>query len=188
MGAANVTNVTVTCTTNSFTVGGTVTGLAVGSTGVTLHNGADNPIITANGPFTFATAVPSGTTYLVTATDPTSPSQHCVVANATGTMGAANVTNVTVTCTTNSFTVGGTVTGLVGPGLVLRNGNENLLITALGGAPVAFTFTTPVASGDSYSVRVQFDPIGQTCTITPGTETGTVGGANVTSVAVTCTP
>jgi hypothetical protein len=183
MGTANVTNVNVSCSTNSFTVGGTVTGLAVGSTGVTLHNGADNPIITANGPFTFATAIMSGATYSVTATDPTSPSQHCVVANGTGTMGAANVTNVTVTCATTSFTVGGTVSGLAvsSNGVTLHNGGDNPTITANG----AFTFATAVPSGATYSVTAT-DPTNpsQHCTVANGT--GTIGAANVTNVTVTC--
>ena len=184
---ANVTTVAVACSTSTFTVGGTVTGLA--GTGLVLHNGTENLPISANGAFTFLTPVASGGSYAVTATaQPTGPSQTCTVTGGTGTVTNANVTTVAVACTTNTYTVGGTVTGLTGAGLVLRNGNENLPITALGGAPVPFTFTTPVASGASYNVRVQSDPIGQTCTFTPGTDTGTVGGANVTTVAVTCAP
>jgi len=44
-----------------------------------------------------------------------------------------------------SFTVGGTVTGLTGTGLVLQdNGGDNLAITGNG----AFTFKTAVAQGE----------------------------------------
>ena len=41
MGGADVTNVTVTCATNAFSVGGTVTGLVAGSALVLQNNSAD---------------------------------------------------------------------------------------------------------------------------------------------------
>ena len=59
MGSANVTNVAVSCSANpTFTVGGTVSGLS--GTVVLQDNGADNLTVTANGPFTFATALAPG--------------------------------------------------------------------------------------------------------------------------------
>ena len=96
--AANVTSVAVTCVTSGFTVGGTVTGLD--GTGLVLrNNGGDSLPISANGAFTFPTPVVSGVAYSVTvATQPSSPAQTCTVANATGTVGSANVTSVTVNC------------------------------------------------------------------------------------------
>jgi hypothetical protein len=104
------------------------------------------------------------------------------VTNDTGTVGGANVTSVTVTCVTDTFTVGVAVTGLLGPGLVLRdNGGDDLSVNADGN----FTFATRVASGAPYNVTVVTQPSSpsQTCTVTNGT--GTVGSANVT-IAVTC--
>ena len=113
------------------TVGGTVSGLA--GTGLVLHNGTESLAIVADGAFTFLTPAGTGAPYAVTvAAQPLNPSQTCTVANGSGLVGAINVTNVTVTCTTNSFTVGGTVTGLTGTGLVLHNGTENLPISADG--------------------------------------------------------
>jgi trimeric autotransporter adhesin len=111
------------------------------------------------------------------------------VSNGSGTVGAANVTNVNVTCTTNSFTVGGTVSGLVGSGLELRNRTENLPIAADG----PFTFTTPVLSGATYGVTVRSQPTSpsQLCTVSGGDNGlggGTIGASNVTSVVVTCLP
>jgi hypothetical protein len=50
---------------------------------------------------------------------PSSLTQYCSVANASGIVAAANVTNVSVTCGDGS-TVGGTVSGLVGSGLVMQ--------------------------------------------------------------------
>jgi 6-phosphogluconolactonase (cycloisomerase 2 family)/predicted transcriptional regulator len=184
VGASNITNVLVTCTTNSYTVGGMVTGLK-GSGLVLRNNGGDNLSVTAAGAFTFATAVASGMPYNVTVfSQPSNPSQTCAVTNASGTIGTSNVTNVLVACTTNTYTIGGTVTGLTGSGLVLRdNGGDNLSVTAAG----PFTFSTAVASGMPYSVTVFTQPSnpGQTCVVSSGS--GTVGASKVTSVSVACT-
>ncbi|MGH8298248.1 MAG: lactonase family protein [Steroidobacteraceae bacterium] len=70
-------------------------------TGLVLQdNGGDNLSITANGAFTFATKINSGSTYSVTVlTQPTG--QSCTVANPSGTA-SANVTNVAVTCTSST--------------------------------------------------------------------------------------
>ena len=123
MGSANVTNVAVSCSANpTFTVGGTVSGLS--GTVVLQDNGADNLTVTANGPFTFATGLASGAAYAVTVkTNPAG--QTCTVANGSGTMGSANVTNVAVSCSANpTFTVGGTVSGLSGTVVLQDNGGR----------------------------------------------------------------
>lgn len=78
------------------------------------------------------------------------------------------------------YTIGGTVTGLSGSGLVLQdNGGDDLAVSASG----AFTFATKVNSGANYSVTVKTQPSGQTCTVANGSGTAT---ANVTNVAVSC--
>ena len=70
---------------------------------------------------------------------------------------------------------------LTGTVVLQDNGGDNLTVTANG----SFTFATPVTDGGSYAVTVKTQPSGQTCTVASGS--GTVSGANVTSVAVTCT-
>ena len=83
----------------------------------------------------------------------------------------------------STFTIGGTVTGLIGTGLVLQNnGGDDLAVAADG----AFTFGTALPNGSAYAVTVLAQPTGpaQTCTVAGGS--GTVAGANVTSVAVSC--
>ena len=111
---ANVTSVTVTCSTGSFSVGGTVSGLA-GSGLVLRNNGGDDLPIASNGSFTFATELASGSAFAVTvATQPTRPSQTCTVADASGTIGGGDVRTVKVTCSTNKYTIRGTVSGLQG--------------------------------------------------------------------------
>ena len=82
--------------------------------------------------------------------------------------------------TATTYTVGGTVSGLSGTVVLQDNGGDNLSVTANG----PFTFATSLASGAAYAVTVKTNPSGQTCTVTG--ESGTVGTANVTNVAVTC--
>jgi large repetitive protein len=179
---ANITDVVVTCSTNPYTIGGTVTGLASGDSVTLRQNGGDDLTVSANNGFTFTTPVLSGATYSVTvATNPSSPvSQSCAVTNASGTVAGANITNVVVTCTTNTFTIGGSVTGATGPLVLENNLGNDLTVNANG----TFTFTTAIASGATYSVTVKTPPSGQACAVTNGT--GTVGSANVTNVAIRC--
>jgi IPTL-CTERM motif len=83
----------------SYTIGGSVSGLASGQSVVLQNNGGDNNTANANGAFTFATSINSGSAYAVTVlTQPTG--QTCTVSNGSGTA-TANVTNVSVTCTNN---------------------------------------------------------------------------------------
>ncbi len=177
MGSSNVTNVQVTCSTNAFSVGGSISGLT--GTVVLLNNGGDNLSRSANGSFTFTTLVAQGSPYNVTVG--TQPSgQTCTVSNGSGTMGSGPVTNVQVTCSTNSFSVGGSISGLTGTVVLLNNGGDNLSRSVNG----SFTFSTLVAQGSPYNVTVGTQPSGQTCTVTNGS--GTMGGGPVTNVQVTC--
>ncbi len=103
----------------TYTVGGTVTGLA--GSGLVLNSDFGGDLaVSASGSFTFSTQLPDGSAFNVgVKIQPTSsPAQNCQVANGTGTIAAANVTNVDVTCV-SGYTVGGTVSGLVGSGLTL---------------------------------------------------------------------
>ncbi len=185
---ADVTNVTVICATDTtFTVGGTVTGLT-GSGLMLQNNGGDNLSPPGNGTFHFGTPVPSGSPYKVTVkTQPTNPAQLCNVTGGdsgtgSGTVQGADVTNVTVICATDrTFTVGGTVTGLHRPGLVLQNnGGDDLKLRTDG----AFHFRSLVADGGAYVVTIKRQPARQFCVL--ANDAGTVAGADVTDVAVTC--
>jgi uncharacterized delta-60 repeat protein len=82
-----------------------------------------------------------------------------------------------------NFTVGGTVSGLVGTGLVLQEITAGSELTATNGP---FTFDRALADGIPYDVRIGTQPINplQVCTVTNGT--GTIAGADVTNVVVQC--
>lgn len=83
-----------------------------------------------------------------------------------------------------AFTVGGSVAGLAGSGLVLQlNGTTDLPVSASGN----FHFLKPLAKGSTYTVTVKSSPaspVKQTCTVNQGS--GTVSGAAVNNIAVTC--
>jgi 6-phosphogluconolactonase (cycloisomerase 2 family) len=167
----------------AFTISGTVSGLA--GSGLVLQNNAGPDLaISAAGSFQFPGTAVGGAAYAVTVkTQPASPSQTCVVTNGAGTV-AANVTNIAVNCTTNTYAVGGTVSGLAGTGLALSlNGAAALPIAGNG----AFAFPAAVASGATYAVTIATPSArpAQTCVINGGA--GTVTNATVTSVAITCT-
>jgi hypothetical protein len=183
LGSANITNVVVTCTTNTYSIGGSVTGLT--GAGLVLQDNAGNDLAVAAGSstFTFSTPIASGANYQVTLkTQPTVPTQSCAVTAATGKVVSSNITNVVVTCTTTTYTVGGSISGLTASGLVLENnGADDLTVPA---TSTSFTFATKVASGASYSVTVKTQPAGQTCAVTSAS--GTVGAAPVANVAVAC--
>lgn len=174
----------------TYTIGGNVTGLT-GSGLILENNGGDDLAVTADGAFTFATGLSNGAAYAVTVnTQPSSPTQNCVVTSASGTVATSNVTGVAVTCTTAAlFTVGGIVTELEGSGLVLQNNSgDDLSISASG----AFTFAGAVADGANYAVTVKTQPSGpaQTCSVGRlfggGNGTGTIDAANVEGIWITC--
>ena len=86
----------------SYSVGGTVDGLA-GSGLVLQNNGGDDLKISANGSFTFSTAVANESEYAITIkTQPRAFSQTCTVSNGSGTIDTSPVSNVRVSCVTVS--------------------------------------------------------------------------------------
>jgi hypothetical protein len=139
----------------SYTIGGMVTGLS-GTGPVLQDNGATNLPVSANGAFTFTTAVTIGGTYKVTVlTQPSSPAQTCAVTAGSGTA-SANVTSVQVACTTNPITFG--VSSLNGTGGV-TGGTVDLI----GFPPTGTASGAQVITGGSYSVgadgrgQIKFD-------------------------------
>src|ERR1700704_6498815 len=72
----------------------------------------------------------NNTPYDVTIVDqPVIPPQRCTVRNGSGTVNGANVNNVAITCV-DVFVILGSVRGLSGTGLVIRNNGMNLPIAA----------------------------------------------------------
>ena len=180
MPASNVASVVIACSDQSYTVGGTISGLA--SSGMVLVNGSDTLAVKPGASsFTMPSAVAYTSAYAVTVqTQPTGLT--CSVSNGTGTMGSAAVTNIAVTCSANTYTVGGTISGLTASGLgLLDNGGD---ATTLSANATQFTMNTGVAYGGAYAITVQTPPTGLVCSVSNGT--GTMGAADVTSISIAC--
>jgi hypothetical protein len=175
---ATVTSVIIVCATQTFSVGGSVSD-ASNTVTLNLNKGAEF-LSVGNGPFSFNNRIAFGSGYNVTVgTDPVG--QTCTVNNGVGETVTANITNINVLCSTNTFTIGGQVTGLQGTVTLNLNGGSPLSIGIKG----PFTFGTPVSFGGNYSVTVATQPLGQTCVVNQGA--GTSVTANVTNIGVSCT-
>jgi hypothetical protein len=164
---------------SGFMVGGSITGL--GADGLRLANGSDTVALVAGATaFTFATPLATGATFAVAvAAQPAG--ETCSVAGGSGTVGTASVTAVQVTCAPARFSVGGSISGLTGTGLVLANGTDTRTVAV---GATGFAMPTLVATGGAYAITVQAQPTGAHCSI--ANAIGTVAGGNVSNVAVTC--
>lgn len=163
------------------TIGGGVSGLAVGASTTLQNNSTDTLDITANGPFQFSNSLTAGARYIITVL--TQPSgQICAVENGSGTVDSSGdaVGTVAVTCVSVS-TIGVTISGLL-PGTSLTPSNGSVLLPVASDGESAFPGL--LAAGASYSVTVATQPVGETCTVLNGT--GTVVAGLPASISVSC--
>jgi len=170
----------------SYTVGGAVSG--VQGTGLMIRDNGGDDLTIASGvaSYTFATPITQGKSYNVTVlTYPTSPTQKCTVANPSAAI-AANVTNANVTCN-NAYTVGGTITGLTGTGLVLQNnGGDNVLVAPAPASTAYFTFNTPLITSDTYNITILTQPRNLLCSV--GNPSSGQMFSTPVSVPISCAP
>jgi hypothetical protein len=180
MGAAAVTNIAVKCSDQPLTVGGSISGLER-ATGLVLANGTSTYTVPASATsFTLDTPESSGGTYAVRVQSQPAGTT-CSVSKGLGTIPTHSVTDVSITCSDEAYTLGGTVAGLTTTGLVLSDGGEAYRVPV---NATNFTMPTAVAYGSGYTVSVETQPTGLTCTISDGT--GTMPASAVTNVGVTC--
>ena len=78
------------------------------------------------------------------------------------------------------YSVGGTVTGLQGSVTLRNNGTDELTLSRSG----SFSFSTKLNSGVSYSIDIQTQPAGQTCSVSNAS--GIIDNADVSNVMVAC--
>ena len=177
----NVRSISITCSVDTFTIGGTISNLTANGL-VLQNNGGDNLTVSSGSTsFQFSTPVASGGSYNVTVQQqPTGLT--CTVSNGSDTNIMDNVTNISITCSVDTFTIGGTISNLTANGLVLQNnGGDNLTVSS---GSTSFQFSTPVAIGGSYNVTVQQQPTGLPCTVSNGSGTNVMD--NVTNITITC--
>jgi hypothetical protein len=164
---------------NTVVMSGTVSGLTTGN--LALTNGLSTVTIPSGSTtFTFPNRMNIGISYNVSVLQ-TPTGYTCLVGNGAGTAGYTDTTAIIVTCATNN-NLGGTISGLVGSGLVLANGATTVTVAANAST---FVFPSKVMAGVTYGVTVLTQPAGQFCSVTNGA--ATMGQTDVTSVIVTCT-
>lgn len=96
--------------------------------------------------------------------------------------GGAPETQTPVVVPAPAVSIGGTASGIVGPGLVLQlNGGSDLAVDL----SRDFTFASAVAVGTAYQVTIKSNPVGQVCVIAAnGTGIATTA---VSNIQVNCT-
>lgn len=180
---SDLTSLTVNCF-NTYTIGGTVTGLMLGKKFILTNNKTDALTIAANGAFVFKNAIIEGESYAASiGIQPAG--QKCVLSNGSGTNVTSNVSSVNVNCD-GTYTVSGTVLGLNVPGLIIRmNGSTKILASGA----TSFSFSSALTTGTAYAVSIGIQPTGLSCTVTggsTGTGAGVINNANVTNVVINC--
>lgn len=180
IGNSDATVVAVTCVPKSYPVIGTIAGLTADGL-VVLDNGADATAIGANATqFMMPTQIPYGSSYSLTIQSQPA-GLTCSISGATGTM-ALGGTTVAVTCSSNTYSVGGTVSGLMAGGLVLLDNATDAVSVPANAA--SFTMDTPIAFGSAYAVTVQSQPTGLVCSV--NNAAGRMGAGNITNIAIDC--
>lgn len=194
---ADVTNVAIACTTTTYKVCATVTGLETpssdagvpdgGSGSLLLANGSDLLPVTTNGQHCFSQPVASGAAFAVAISqNPTYPSHVCTVTGGTGTITSGDVTSIAVNCSVTSHAIGGTVTFLADTVVLsLKDEGGNEVQTATVNANGAWAFPTPVKSGTAFSVDVKTQPAAGTC-IMGANASGVVAATDASNVVVAC--
>lgn len=166
-----------------FTIQGNIVNLK--NAGLTLTSNGQTVSPAANATtFAFPNAIDYGTEYDVKiATDPRH--QFCEFrTRSNGTAGQTASINIVIMCFQDSYTLGGTVSGLTADGLVLANGTSGGTVAIAKGS-TAYMFPAAVEDGATYGVTVLTQPTGQVCTVS--NSVGTMGEAKVDNVHVSCT-
>lgn len=184
MPAANVDDVAIDCETDRFPLGGGVQGLAGSGLKLALHSDGvllEERDVAATGTFAFDSGLIEDQDYAVTITaQPAMPTQTCALDHSTGTMPVGGFDGIAVACETNAYAIGGHVSGLAAPGLVLQlNDAGDLAVDADG----PFAFAPRLPSGSVYAVSILALPPGHACTLSGAT--GSVVDADV-DVGVSC--
>lgn len=174
----------------SFPIKGTVNNVVYSGL-VLSSNGMDLPVPVGATSFSFPNSISYGEVFnVLVKTPPLHQSCNTIspltgFETATDTAGRTATINVSVNCFINTFTIGGSVSGVTTDGLVLTNGTAGGTVTV----PIAATsyaFATTVPYNVSYGVTVLTQPTGSVCTV--ANPTGVMGDAAITNINVTCVP
>ena len=164
---------------SSLYIGGAVVGLTRDGLVLTNNNGPDLVVPANATSFVFPDLVGNDADFNVRVkSSPTSA--VCTASSNTGRTTTYDISTVVISCVTNTYDLGGTVSGLKAEGLVLVNGPDRVAVPA---NATTFKFSK-VGDGSPYGVTVLTQPTNQTCTVTNGT--ATMGAAAVNNIQVNC--
>jgi len=184
---ADVGNVEVDCVNDFFNVGVTVNGLAPGNSVFLENNGGDLLEVSSNNSLTnFSIQVGNGLEYLVTFfSQPTTPNQTCQFTTpSTGTINGTDAAVIQVECVTESYFIGGTVSGLLdGNYMVIQNNKGDDEIIMSNGA---YLFSTPLFDEENYNVQIFMQPVNpiQPCIV--DNNSSNLAGFDVDDVDINC--
>ena len=162
-------------------LGGSVVGLA--KTGLILQNGGEElPVASGSTSFYFTNLIKTEDRYdIKIKAQPKGAT--CAVSNGSGKANSYSVSTTVVSCITDQYTLGGSISGLTASGLILANGSSQI-------SPLAnstkFVFPATVGDGSIYTVNVTQNPPGLACSV--GNAVGTMGSSNNDTLIVTCVP
>jgi hypothetical protein len=174
----------------SLALQASITGLT--KTGLILTNGKDTVTVDAGtGVIQFPTLVAQDEQFdIEMKQQPTGA--VCTITNNKNKANYYTVQQTLVSCVTNSYTLGGNISGLKASGLVLANGADTVSVAppATPGASVSFAFPTKVADGAPFGVTVLAQPKNTdgtpagTCVVS--NNTGTMPSGDALGLIVTC--
>lgn len=152
--------------------------------GLVLANGSDTVTVPAGATtFTLPLHVSYGDSYNIVVQTPPNH-MNCTIANGSGSAGHTVTIHASVVCSQNTYELSGSVSGLTADGLVLLNGNAQVLVAKVADNPnTVFTFGA-IPDGQAYGVTVLTQPTGQTCTVTNGTNV--MRDTPVSNIQVSC--
>ena len=195
---ADDTTIAVNCVLQTFTISGSINGLASNSLIVTNSTNNEQASLVGNPAtsYTFATDVRDGS-YQLNIQDPSSPSQRCRFSNdrrnRTIIVAGDDVSTVTINCVTRQYDVLAdvdmtTLTGTLGLELVVPNNPVvSLDISNSSVSPVSFGVSYDDLS--TYTVNIVSQPVGETCTF-PGdllSDSDALSGFDATTRTISCT-
>lgn len=168
----------------NMTLGGAVVGLTKPDLAVT-NGGVTLPIPANTSTFYFTELIAADQPFDIEIShQPTGA--KCTIANNKNKANVYTVSQTVITCVTDSYTLGGTVSGLSGTGLIVANGSNNapVLPPAVANTDVDFSFPLPVADGANYGVTILAQPTGQTCAVS--NPTGVMPAGEYRKLAIVC--
>ena len=108
------------------------------------------------------------------------PNLNTIKNAATPILAASTLSSITQNSPT--YSVGGSISGLTGTGLVLSDGSQNSYPNP---GSTTFTFSSLKSSGNTYHVTVTQQPTNQICSVSNGS--GAITNQSITNISIVCT-